>query len=160
MVQPITHRGGLRKQLTEHLFNSILRGELRPAERIVEGKLARELGVGQSTLREGLQELEHRGLITKYENRGTFVTKLTTKEVEEIYAVRLELEPLAAALASRKMMLEHSVKLGKFLEKMRNARQRQDLAEMLKADLGFHQLIWKLSNNSTLERVLNLVCAP
>jgi DNA-binding GntR family transcriptional regulator len=111
-------------------------------------------------LREGLQELEHRGLITKYENRGTFVTKLTTKEVEEIYAVRLELEPLAAALAYRKMIPEHAVKLGKFLEKMRSARQRQDLAEMLKADLGFHQLIWKLSDNSTLERVLTLVCAP
>ena len=90
----------LRRQLADRLFEAILEGELRPGERLAEVRLARQLGVGQSTLREALQELEYRGLLTKNENRGTFVTKLTTQKVNEIYAVRLELEPLAASLAA------------------------------------------------------------
>lgn len=153
-------RGNMRSRLTDHLFEAILHGELRPGDRIVEGKLARQLQVGQSTLREALQELEHRGLITKRENRGTFVTKLTTKEVEGIYAVRLELEPLAASLAHQRLTPEQAARLTHFVDKMESARQHRDLIEILRNDLAFHQLIWKLSDNTVLERALNLVCAP
>ena len=48
-------RGNMRSRLTAHLFDAILHGELRPGDRIVEGKLARQLQIGQSTLREALQ---------------------------------------------------------------------------------------------------------
>src|SRR2546422_2356219 len=64
MLAPVK-RSSLRTHLTSQLFDAILRGELRPGERIVEGKLARELGVAQSTLREALQQLEYQGLVTK-----------------------------------------------------------------------------------------------
>ena len=96
----------LRHELADRLFMAIVSGELQPGERLGEVRLARPLGVCQSTLREALQELEYRGLLTKKENRGTFVTSLTVELVEEIYAVRLELEPLAAALASSEMSRE------------------------------------------------------
>ena len=59
MLKPITN-GGLRSRLTEQLFDAILRGDLAPGARIVEGKLARQLSVSQSTLREALQELTPR----------------------------------------------------------------------------------------------------
>jgi len=153
-------RGNMRSRLTDHLIDAILHGELRPGDRIVEGKLARQLQVGQSTLREALQELEHRGLVTKRENRGTFVTKLTTKDVEGIYAVRLELEPLAASLAHSRLTPEHAARLNHFVDMMESARLRRDLFEILRNDLAFHQHIWKLSDNTALERALNLVCAP
>jgi len=153
-------RGTMRSQLSDHLFDAILHGELRPGDRIVEGKLARHLEVGQSTLREALQELEHRGLLTKNDNRGTFVTKLTTKEVEGIYAVRLELEPLAASLAHSRLTPEHVSRLTGFLDRMESARRQHDIIDLLKNDLAFHQCIWTLSDNTSLERALNLVCAP
>lgn len=153
-------RGTMRSQLTDHLFDAILHGELRPGDRIVEGKLARHLEVGQSTLREALQELEYRGLLTKNDNRGTFVTKLTPKEVEGIYAVRLELEPLAASLAHCRLTSEHVSRLTSFLDRMESARRQHDIIDLLKNDLTFHQCIWKLSDNTSLERALNLVCAP
>ena len=90
-------RSNLATQITEGLFDAILRGELKPGEQIIETKMAKQLGVGQSTFREALQALEHRGLVTK--NRNTFVTELTVQDVEVLFAVRLELEPLAASLA-------------------------------------------------------------
>lgn len=135
-------------------------GELRPGDRIVEIKLARQLGVGQSTLREALQDLEYRGLVTKHANRGTYVTRLTPKAVEDIYAVRLELEPMAAALAGERVTKEHLTRLREILAKMAEAGRAQNFPELMNNDLAFHQLIWKLSNNATLERALNLICAP
>ena len=62
MVRPFK-RGALRNRLTAHLFDAILHGELSAGERIVEGKLAQQLGVAQSTVREALQQLEHQGLL-------------------------------------------------------------------------------------------------
>ena len=150
----------LRRQLADRLFEAILEGELRPGERLAEVRLARQLGVGQSTLREALQELEYRGLLTKNENRGTFVTKLTTQKVNEIYAVRLELEPLAASLAALHIMPECLGELSRSVEKMRSALAGSDLTEMLRNDLAFHKTIWKLSGNESLERALDLICAP
>lgn len=153
-------RGTLRTHLTSHLFDAILRGELRPGERIVEGKLARELGVAQSTLREALQQLEHQGLVTKSDRKGTFVTKLTVRDMEDLYLVRLQLEPIAAALACQKMKGEHFRELAGVLERMRSAGKRRAFVELLKSDLAFHQLIWRFSGNPYLERALNAVCPP
>jgi DNA-binding GntR family transcriptional regulator len=159
MLKPMK-RGTMRTQLSEYLSEAILHGELKPGERIIEIKLARQLGVGQSTLREALQVLEHRALITKFDNRGTFVTRISTKEVESIYAVRLELEPLAASLASQRMSGADLEALEKQLDKMLKAQLRVDLIDLMKQDFSFHQSIWKLSDNVPLEKCLNLVCAP
>ncbi len=159
MLVPVK-RSSLRTHLTSQLFDAILRGELRPGERIVEGKLARELGVAQSTLREALQQLEYQGLVTKSDRRGTFVANLTVKEMDSLYVVRLELEPLAAALACERMKPEHFGQLEHALEEMREAGGEQAFVRLLKADLSFHKLIWKFSGNPYLEKALNAVCPP
>jgi DNA-binding GntR family transcriptional regulator len=157
MVQPVP-RATLRSKVVAHLFDAILRRELRPGERIVEAKLARRLGVAQSTLREALQQLEHQGLVTKHENRGTFITRLTAEDIEGIYVVRLELEPLAAFLARQKWTPDHQARLTELLQEMREASERRDFEELLKKDLAFHQFIWRSSGNRALERALNAVC--
>lgn len=159
MVQPVPHTT-LRSKVVAHLFDAILRRELRPGDRIVEGKLAQRLGVAQSTLREALQELEHKGLVTKHENRGTFVTRLTAQDIEDIYLVRLELEPLAASLAHQHWTPEHHAHLASLLEEMQSASEQRDFEHLLKSDLAFHQFIWRSSGNKSLERALNAVCPP
>ncbi len=159
MLKPITG-GSLRTRLTEWLFDAILRGDLAPGTRIVEGKLARQLEVAQTTLREALQELEHQGLVTKSERRGNFVTKLTPKDMEDIYVVRLELEPIAAALAHQRMTAEDYRQLARILDEMRRASDRQDYLQVLKLDMSFHQSIWRLSGNRFVEKALNVVCPP
>jgi DNA-binding GntR family transcriptional regulator len=159
MVKPVP-RATLRSKVVAHLFDAILRRELRPGDRIVEARLAHRLGVAQSTLREALQELEHKGLVTKQENRGTFVTRLTAQDIEDIYLVRLELEPLAAALAHQRWTQEHHAHLAGLLEEMRKASERRDFETLLKSDLAFHQFIWRASGNKALERALNAVSPP
>ena len=159
MIAPLK-RGSLRRRLAAHLYDAILKGELRPGERIVEGKLARQLSVAQGSLREALQELEHQGLLTKHDHRGTFVSKLTGSEIEDIYVVRRQLEPLAAELARRRATPEELAQVQSLVDKMEAAGQQHRYVELLKTDLAFHQLIWKLSGNQSIERVLNAICPP
>jgi DNA-binding GntR family transcriptional regulator len=154
----LARRSNLAAQITERLFEAILQGELKPGERIIETKMARQLGVGQSTFREALQALEHRGLITK--DRGTFVTRLTLQDFEALFTVRLELEPLAASMACGKLTCKHIRQLEFFLREMKKARQRRDFITLVKNDIAFHQLIWELPQVSSLNRILNLVLSP
>ncbi len=153
-------RRSVRGQVTARLLEAILMGELRPGDRIIETKLAKQLGVGQSTLREALQDLEYRDLVTRQANRGTYISGLTQKAVEDMYAVRLELEPMAAELARKRITEEHITELREILAKMAEAGRTHNFPELMANDLAFHQLIWKLSNNGALERALNLSCAP
>ncbi len=152
--------GSLRRRVAAYLFDAILHGELLPGQRIIEARLSRELEIAQNTLREGLQDLEHQGLVVKYDGRGTYVTKLTSQQIQDIYAVRLQLEPMAAALAHQRLNSEYSLRLSSLLEKMRAAGERQEFLEVSKADLAFHQLVWKLSGNEALERALNVISIP
>jgi DNA-binding GntR family transcriptional regulator len=159
MITPVKEIN-LRNQLTAHLFDAILRGDLKPGERIVEGSLARRLEVAQTTLREAMQELEYRYLLTKSGRSGTFVNDLSVKDVEDIYMVRLALEPVAGSLASARMHRDHLRELQDILDRMREAGKTRDLVDLVKLDLKFHQLIWSFSGNRSIERALNAVCQP
>lgn len=159
MIAPI-QRDSLRRRVVRSLFAAIVKGELKPGERIVEGNVARQMGVALSTLREALQELEYQGLVTKNDNRGTFVTTISLKELDHLYTVRLQLEPLAASLAHRRMTPESHAQLRTLLEKMQVAADQRDFVELAQVDLEFHQTIWRLSGNGWLERALRLVGPP
>jgi DNA-binding GntR family transcriptional regulator len=159
MLIPV-ERANLRTHITSHLFDAILRGDLRPGKRIVEGKLARELGVAQSTLREALQQLEHHGLVTKSDRRGAYVTQLSAKAIEDLYVVRLELEELAASLACGRMSTDKMRQLEDVVEEMSRYGRKHEFLSLVKADFQFHQLIWRFCGNSYLEKALNAVCPP
>jgi DNA-binding GntR family transcriptional regulator len=150
----------LRSKVAAELFQAIVSGTLQPGERIYEENLAHRLGVAKTTLREALQNLEHRGLITKYERRGSFVTKLMPKDIEEAYDVRLLLEPYAAALAHQRMDTARLSQLRSLLEEIRGAGERRDFVRVSERDALFHQLIWRESGNGLLARQLRVVCFP
>ncbi len=148
-------RDTLSGRTAEHLLDAVLHGRLQPGQRIIEGKFARVLGVAKSTLREALQRLELQGLVMKLDNHGTYVTKLNTQEIEDSYAVRLSVEPEAAARAYVRMEEKDYFELAARLEDMRRAGERKDYLNASKSDLAFHRIIWKLSGSGSFERALN-----
>ncbi|MGH9444813.1 MAG: GntR family transcriptional regulator [Terriglobia bacterium] len=150
----------LRARVAEHLLDAIIKSELRPGDRIVEGTIARELGVAKTTLREALSDLEHRGLVMKTDKGATFVTKLAVSDVENIYGVRLLLEPQAAVLAHQRLTPKGYSHLVALLNRMKTAGDHADYLEASKHDMAFHQFIWELSGNVVLERALNAVAVP
>lgn len=92
----------LSDQLVELVRDRILSGAVQPDLPIKQDALAAELGVSKIPLREALARLEQEGLLRSQANRGFFVRALSTEEAEEVYALRLKLEPEAVALAAER----------------------------------------------------------
>ena len=91
LIQPISKRD----QVVASFKEAILSGTIQPGEAIVESKIAQQLGAGIPLIREALIELEHQGYVQKVPYKGTTVTKLERRDVEQIFRLRDELEPLA-----------------------------------------------------------------
>ena len=94
-IEPTSKKACIVASLKE----AIISGEIRSGEQIVEGKLAQQLGVGQGVIREALIELEHNGFVQRTPFSGTQVAKLTLLDAQQIFDIRIELEPLAFFLA-------------------------------------------------------------
>lgn len=91
----------LSEQIANHLGDKITRLELRPGERIVETKVAEELGVSQSPVREALRILEKRKLVKLVARHGTFVSEITEDFIESMFDIFQEL----VGLATRKTVM-------------------------------------------------------
>lgn len=153
-------RKTLKTSVADHILDAIINRELQPGERLLENEMASSLGVAKTTLREALQYLEHQGVLTKSEKRGTYITELSPQDVRDFYEVRIMLEPEAAVLANRRLTNGDSDELERLLERMRVAGERRDYLNASKSDMAFHQLIWKASGNIALEKALNAVSVP
>ena len=110
----------LREQIREHILEGIVSGRWQPGERIVERRIAVELQVSQTPVREALRELEALRLIESAPNKGVRVRGLTAAHLKESYPVRAGLEQVAAELAAERLAqdpsaLEHEV--GKLLSR-------------------------------------------
>jgi DNA-binding GntR family transcriptional regulator len=92
----------LSDQLVDLVRNRILAGDVAPNSPIRQDALAGELGISKIPLREALAKLELEGLVQSQANRGFFVRDLNTAEAEEVYALRLQLEPETTALAAER----------------------------------------------------------
>jgi len=90
----------LADQAFEVIRERILSARIPPLAPIRQDALAEDLGISKIPLREALTRLEQHGLLRSYANRGFFVPALTTTEAEEVFALRLKIEPEAAARAS------------------------------------------------------------
>src|SRR5690606_19428292 len=92
----------LSDQLVDLVRDRILSGAAAPNSPIRQDALAGELGISKIPLREALARLEQEGLLLSQANRGFFVRALTTGEAEEVFALRLKLEPDVMVLSAKR----------------------------------------------------------
>lgn len=111
--------------LSEQIFtlvrDRIIAGRIPSDMPIRQDALASELGVSKIPLREALARLEQEGLLVSYANRGFFVRSLSAEEAEEVYALRLILEPDAVGAASKVATPEHKAAAAQALEALDKA---------------------------------------
>ena len=147
----------LSDQVKDHLLEAILDGRYPPGARIVETRVARELGTSQAPVREALRDLEALGLVETAAFRGARVRHPSTDELLEAFVVRSQLESLAATLAVERLTAADLDQLTGFLGEMRRAARAGDLHAEAVADAGFHALIVEISGNAMLRRVWQLL---
>src|SRR5947208_13321998 len=94
-IEPVSKK----QRVITSLKDAILSGALKSGEAIVEGKIAQQFGVGQGLIRESLIELEHEGFVQRTPFSGTQVVRLSAEDAQQIFDLRIALEPLAVSLA-------------------------------------------------------------
>ena len=127
MTPPVVH--SLREQIREHILEGIVSGRWQPGERIVERRIAVELEVSQTPVREALRELESLQLIESAPNKGVRVRNLTADDLKESYPVRAGLEQVAAELAAGRLAEDTAA-----LEREVTALRAADLAGKVRAN--------------------------
>ncbi len=142
-VEPVT----VSEQLATRIREAILRGQLRPGQRLVERGLAGTTGTSQATVRGALQVLEREGLVTKKTNTATFVTDLSAERFREVMVVRLRMEPYALWLASRRLQPADIGELRRMTESLKEHARLQDLYRCSGEDFYFHDRLWELRGN-------------
>ena len=93
----------LRDVVFNTLRQAILRGELKPGERLMEIQLANKLGVSRTPIREAIRKLELEGLVLMIPRKGAEVAEITEKNMLDVLEVRRALEELAVQLACEKL---------------------------------------------------------
>ncbi|MCX2967707.1 GntR family transcriptional regulator [Streptomyces sp. TRM70308] len=147
MAPPVVH--SLREQIREHLVEGIVSGRWKPGERIVERRIAVELHVSQTPVREALRELETLRLIESAPNKGVRVRALSAADLEEIYPVRAGLEQMAAELAAPRLAADVTV-LEPHVAALYEADRAGDGEAQVRHTVAFHRELVRASGNSVL----------
>lgn len=142
------------------LKDAIFSGQLSTGDALKELHLAKQFNVSQAVIREALFQLEQVGLVTKIPNKGTVVKMISDKEIYERLVVRFNLEELACSSAVSRMEDEDFSKLEKLIVQMNGAIEKEQLLDLTKLDLDFHQYIWKKSENEILYNTLTQIVTP
>lgn len=145
----------LRDVVFQTLRTAILKGDLKPGERLMELQLASKLGVSRTPIREAIRMLEQEGLARTIPRKGAEVAGMTEKDMEDVLQIRCVLEELAARLSCQNItdeeMRELKIAMVAFEEKTREG----NVVELAKADVTFHDIIYRAADNPKLLVLLN-----
>lgn len=149
-VKPMIQKQNISEDIVVYIKNQILSGELNPGDRIVETKLAKELGISQTPVREAIRHLQGEGIIIIVPNKGPMVRTLDMKDVFEIYSVRSMLEGLAIRLATQNATEREIQELEAFYNKMKDKIHDSSVPYLLQDSAHIHQTIIYMSNHARL----------
>lgn len=137
------------------LRTAILDGTVPPGEQLRETHIAADLGISRSPLREALTKLEEEGLVVKIPFRGSFVVEVSARDVAEIAAIRVLVEPYAAELSAPTLRGPEHPRLKQTIEELYRATDTHDIPASIDAHLRFHRLFYEFSGNAALQSMWN-----
>lgn len=158
MVSNIFSKEKNKSSLSSKIFNvlrdNILEGKYVHDEKLIEVKLAQELGVSRTPVREALKQLELEGLVENIPNKGVVVKGISKQDISDIYTIRLAIEGIAVEWAMEKMSEEDVEKLKEIYELMEFYTLKKDYLKISELNTQFHEVIYKATKSRYLEQVL------
>ena len=128
----------LRELVCEHIRDAIINGVFAPGERLMEIQMADEMGVSRTPVREAIRKLEMEGFVVMIPRRGTYVSNMSIRDINDVYEIRISLDTLAAGLAAERISDEELEELQRLLVKV-----------------GNHDVLYKASRNERLRNIIN-----
>lgn len=145
----------LRDVVFETLRKAILKGNLKPGERLMELTLANRLGVSRTPIREAIRKLELEGLVVMVPRKGAQVAKITEKDLNDVLEVRRGLEELSIRMACERITKESLEELEKASRDFEKAVEVGDVTALAEADVRFHDIIYAATDNRRLNQIVN-----
>lgn len=145
----------LRDVVFNTLRQGILKGDLKPGERLMEIHLADKLGVSRTPIREAIRMLELEGLVTMVPRKGAEVARISKQDLQDVLDVRKVLDSLATRLACERITDEQKEELKEAAENFVKATKDKDATTIAAADVAFHDVILKASANKRLIQMVN-----
>lgn len=136
---------------------AIVSCEFPPGTEITEGQLAEHLGLGKAPIRSGLVRLSHEGLLRPLPRRGYLVTPVTLDDVQNVFQLRLMLEPKAARLAAGHLTESHIRRLHETLDESKVAGRDTDISGFLRLNKTFHVTIAEATGNYKLANFISML---
>ncbi len=140
----------LRNKVFKYIKSQIISGAYGPGETLLESKLADELGVSRTPIREAIRLLEMEGLVETTTKKGAIVLGISQQDVEDIYAIRQLVEGLAARWAAERLSAADLKELQKTYELMEFYAQKHEVEEIAELDNKFHQMIYEAAGSKIL----------
>jgi DNA-binding GntR family transcriptional regulator len=144
----------LVEQITEFLTSAIIEGGLAGEQRLVENELQRRFGISRAPIRESFRILEKNGLVNIIPRKGTFVRKITQKDVRENFPIRAYLEGLAARLATSNIELKDVKGMELALSRMTEEAKNNNFKSYFKHHNEHHEIFINASRNDTLIEII------
>lgn len=145
----------LRIRVFNAIESAILNDEYKEGESLNEIKIARELEVSRTPVREALMQLELEGLVKNIPNKGAVVVGVSEKDIEDIYEIRVRIEGLASRLCAEKITDDELKALGRTVDLQEFYLSKNDFEQIRKLDGDFHKIIYEASRSRPLRFMLS-----
>lgn len=154
MSQNTIEFNSLSDMVYHALYEGITEGRYQGGELLTESKIAAELGVSRTPVREAIKQLEREDLVTSQPNKGVIVRSLTTDDYADIYTIRALLEGQAAYWAAERIEQAELDHMEEILELMDLYTRRNDIPHLVSFDSDFHEIIYKGCKSPTIRSLL------
>jgi DNA-binding GntR family transcriptional regulator len=143
----------LSQKIYREIKKQITRGFIGPGEKVYANKIAKDLNVSRTPVREALQRLSSEGLVKITPNKAMVVAEVSVEDAKEVLQVRGVLEGLAASICAKKINEKEIQKFEKIVQKMNIAVKKGDLTNYCEVDDEFHELILKICGNKRIMKI-------
>ena len=145
----------LENQVYEMIKNKIIWHEIKMGDRIIDKKIAEELGVSRSMVRHVFAILVEEQLLKKIPRSGFYVKEITKKEIEEIYEIRKLLEPYALKCGTSRISDKAISEIENLFKKTEKPLKNRDDLIFIKIDVKLHELIIDSCGNDYIKKIIN-----
>jgi len=145
---------GLVEKLSEAMTEAILEGIFKEGDQLTEVELQKQFNISRTPIRESFRVLEKKGLVEVIPRKGTFVKRISTRDIEEHFPVRSVLEGLAAKQAYTKMSPSTLESMERALARMKIAADHEDTKNYWKQHILFHEIFIDACGNQLLINLL------
>jgi GntR family transcriptional regulator, rspAB operon transcriptional repressor len=138
----------------KYVKNQILNLEYKPSQNVTDVEIAEKLDISRTPVREAMVRLEQEGLLVSEHRRGWKVYAMTLEDIEDIFEIKITLEPMMVKKAAHCKNAEMKSSLKTTFEQMKAAAKDEDFPAWQEADLMFHHIIFNMCSNKKARNII------